>query len=85
MINRNIDRIRSAVNFKLADFLIIGFRDLAFIIISMILAWKFSIVFLFMMPFMLLSGFLMVALLKKYTVEELNSYGSAGKIAQEVK
>lgn len=59
-------------------------RGFGCIILSLVFAWKFSIVFVAMSPFMVVSTVLMVSVIKKYTIEEFKSYGKAGQIAQEV-
>lgn len=46
--------------------------------------WKFSIVFLAIMPFISACTTILIVLVKKYTILELKSYGDAGKVAQEV-
>lgn len=59
-------------------------RGLACVTFAVIYAWKFSTVFLFIVPLMILSLNLMIRSIKKYTAEELKAYAIAGKIAQEV-
>ena len=82
---RNIDIIKSSINFKFADFIILTIRGIGCIILSLALAWKFSIVFVAMVPFMVVSTVLMIFVIKKYSVEEFKSYGNSGRIAQEVR
>ena len=59
-------------------------RGLACIIFSLAIAWKFAIVFLAFVPFMILFIILMVIFIKKYTIEEFKGYGIAGRISQEI-
>ena len=47
------------------------------------MAWKFSLVFFGLTPFMIMATILMVLMIKKYTIEEFKAYGKAGSIAQE--
>ena len=54
------------------------------VIMSIVLAWKFSIVFVGLVPLMVFSTVKMIEMIKKYTIEEFKSYGQAGRIAQEV-
>lgn len=49
----------------------------------MFAAWKFSIVFFFLVPLIAFSGILTVILTKKISNEELKIYGQASRIAQE--
>nr|QNH67869.1 ATP-binding cassette transporter subfamily B member 1-like protein X2 [Brachionus rotundiformis] len=58
-------------------------RGIACTIMALVKAWKFTIVFFALIPFMILSTALMVVLVRKYTVEEFKAYGTAGGIAQE--
>lgn len=50
----------------------------------MVLAWKFTIVFIALVPIMVFSTMRMIDMIKKYTIEEFKAYGNAGRIAQEV-
>ena len=52
-------------------------------IFAIVTAWKFSIVFLGLTPFMISASMIMVLMIKKYTIEEFKAYGKAGSIAQE--
>lgn len=72
------------MGFKISDFICLVGRGIGCFIYAMIAAWKFSIVFLAIMPFMSGSVVILINLIKKYTVIELKAYGMAGKIAQEV-
>jgi ABC-type multidrug transport system fused ATPase/permease subunit len=59
-------------------------RGLACTILALVLAWKFSIVFIALIPIMVFSTMKMIDMIKKYTIEEFKSYGQAGRIAQEI-
>lgn len=59
-------------------------RGLACVILAMVLAWKYSIVFVALIPLMIFSTVKMIAMLRKYTIEEFKSYGQAGRVAQEM-
>lgn len=59
------------------------FRGVACTILALIAAWKFSIIFLGLLPFMIISTALMVVMIRKYTIAEFKAYGKAGSIAQE--
>lgn len=59
-------------------------RALACLILAMIKAWKFSIVFLALTPFIVASTMLTITMIKKYTIKEFRAYGSASRVAQEV-
>lgn len=72
------------MGFKIPDFISLIGRGLGCFIYAMISAWKFTIVFLAIMPFITISTALMITFIKKYTIQEFKSYGMAGKIAQEV-
>lgn len=58
-------------------------RGLACATFAMVTSWKFTIVFLALIPFMILSTALMVVMIRKYTIAEYGAYGTAGSIAQE--
>nr|APD26535.1 ATP-binding cassette transporter subfamily B member 1-like X7 protein [Brachionus koreanus] len=49
----------------------------------MIQAWKFTIIYLSVIPFIIILSTLMTIFNKKFTLKELRSYEIAGKIAQE--
>lgn len=79
-----MEKITGAINFKFSDFVTQLVRGCACIILSLVLAWKFSIVFvLTILPLLVASLHLMIHYVKKYSIQEFASYGSAGKIAQE--
>ncbi len=58
-------------------------RGTACVIFALIATWKFTIVFLAILPFMIASLNIMIHIIKKYSIQEFISYGSAGRIAQE--
>ncbi len=69
---------------KFTDTITMIGRGFGCLILAMVSAWKFSIVFLGAMPIISACMALLVVMVKKYTVKEFESYGSAGKVAQEV-
>lgn len=79
-----MEKIRSALNYKFGDSINMILRSLGCIILSMTLAWKFTIVFLCLVPLTVYATVKMIATIKKYTIDELKSYASAGQIAQEM-
>jgi ABC-type multidrug transport system fused ATPase/permease subunit len=81
---RNIDTVKSGINYKVADFIYFMVRGMACLLLALIVAWKFTIVFLAIIPFMILCTSIMTSLIKKYTKREYSSYELAGKIANEV-
>lgn len=82
--HRNIDTIKSGINYKFADFINQLARGLSCVILSLALAWKFSVVFIGLIPVMVYATVKMIEMIKKYTIEEFKSYGNAGRIAQEI-
>jgi ATP-binding cassette subfamily B (MDR/TAP) protein 1 len=84
IISSNIESLKYGINFKFSDFLTLLGRGVGCLIFSFVSAWKFSIVFMALLPFMILATAIMVAMIKKYTIKEFQAYGSAGRIAQEV-
>jgi len=84
IITSNIENLKYGINFKFTDFLTLLGRGVGCLIFSFVSAWKFSIVFMALLPFMILATAIMVAMIKKYTIKEFQAYGSAGRIAQEV-
>ncbi|CAF0894843.1 unnamed protein product [Brachionus calyciflorus] len=83
ILTNNIETVKFGIGFKFSDFIHLLCRGIACIIFAMVQAWKFSIVFIAMIPFMIFSAALMVLFTRKYTIEEFKAYGRAGSIAQE--
>nr|QUF59441.1 ATP-binding cassette transporter Abcb1-like12 [Brachionus angularis] len=83
-ITSNIDTLKLGMGFKIPDFISLVGRGIGCFIYAMISAWKFSIVFLAIMPFISASTSFLITFIKKFTISELKSYGIAGNIAQEV-
>ncbi|RMZ93879.1 multidrug resistance 1, partial [Brachionus plicatilis] len=79
----NIETVKFGIGFKVSDFIHLVCRGIACIIFALVQAWMFSIVFIALIPFMILSTALMVLFTRKYTIEEFKAYGKAGNIAQE--
>ena len=59
-------------------------RAIGCLILALVSAWKFSIVFLAFIPVSVFCTSMMISVIKKYTIAEFSSYGTAGKVAQEV-
>lgn len=76
--------MKNAINFKFGDFISLTARGLACVTLAMVMAWKFTIVFVALVPVMVISTVKMVDMIKKYSIEEFKSYGQAGRIAQEI-
>lgn len=83
-ITGNIDTYKAGIGFKIGDFISLIGRGIGCVIYAMIAAWKFSIVFLGLFPFVSLLTACLVVFAKKYTQQEFLAYGKAGKVAQEV-
>nr|QNH67930.1 ATP-binding cassette transporter subfamily B member 1-like protein X2 [Brachionus plicatilis] len=83
VLNSNIESIKVGISFKVSDFVCMLSRGIACTIMALVKAWKFTIVFFALIPFMILSTALMVVSVRKYTVAEFKAYGTAGGIAQE--
>nr|APD26515.1 ATP-binding cassette transporter subfamily B member 1-like X11 protein [Brachionus koreanus] len=79
----NLNTLKKGFGYKIGDFISILTRALSCFIYAMISAWKFGLVMLSILPFMIISTVLMVMFIKKYSIEEYVGYGSAGQIAQE--
>lgn len=78
-----MEDIKKAINFQFADFLSLFSRGIVTLLFAFIIAWKFTIVFLVLIPFMVLSMNFLIHFIKKYSIREFIVYGSSGKIAQE--
>lgn len=50
---------------------------------GLVAAWKFSIMFLVIIPLMITSSLILVVVIKRNTIKENQAYGIAGKIAEE--
>ncbi|CAF1063871.1 unnamed protein product, partial [Brachionus calyciflorus] len=83
ILTNNIETVKFGIGFKFSDCIHLISRGAACIIFALVQAWKFSIVFIAIIPFMILSTTLMVLFTRKYTIEEFKAYGKAGSIAQE--
>jgi ABC-type bacteriocin/lantibiotic exporter with double-glycine peptidase domain len=59
-------------------------KALVCLIFALVAAWKFTIVFFGLIPFMVLSSMSIGLVIKKYTQNEFKEYEKAGSIAQEV-
>ncbi|KAF8565923.1 hypothetical protein P879_02860 [Paragonimus westermani] len=83
-LSENIDIIESGIGTKLAEFVqnISGF--LAGIVISFALGWKLSLVATAMLPTIVIFFALFGFTVKRFTAKELDAYGRAGAIANEV-
>ena len=84
VISGNMDTFKMAICYKFSDFVSLMARGLALITFAMINAWKFTIVFLPIIPVIVLCTNLMIRVIKKYTIKEFASYGQASTVAQEV-
>ena len=83
IINQNTEILKVAIGYKLAEFIRSFTRGLGCIVYSMLVAWKFSIIFLPIIPLIFLSSTMMIASTKKYTKIEMESYGKSSQVAQE--
>lgn len=79
-----MDNIKGAINYKFTDFISLLFRGIGCFVFGFVIAWKFAVVFLAILPLMILSLIVLIAFIKKYTILEFKSYGKAGSVAQEV-
>lgn len=80
----NIETLKMGMGFKIPDFISLVGRGFGCFIFAMISAWKFSIVFLAIMPIITVCTVVLINFVKKFTIQEFKYYGMAGKIAQEV-
>ena len=79
----NIDMIKSGINYKVSDFVYFMCRGAACLALGLVIAWKFSIVFLVLVPLMISSSSCLGTSTKKYVKAELKAYERAGQLAQE--
>lgn len=77
MLTSNIDKIKTAINFKLTDFLFLMCKGLSCLIFSFVIAWKIVIIFLGFVPLMIISTILTTRIVKKYTSKESIAYNKA--------
>lgn len=84
LITNNIDAIKMGIGFKLSDFLNMLCRSGACLCVALFSAWKFTLAFLILAPFIVASIVLMVIKMKQYSLAELRAYEGAGKIAYEM-
>lgn len=71
------------INFKVADFVYFLCRGIACLTLGLMVAWKFAIVFLILIPLMIVSSSILATTIKKYSSQELKSYECAGRLAHE--
>ncbi|KAF6771930.1 hypothetical protein AHF37_09780 [Paragonimus kellicotti] len=83
-LSENIDIIESGIGTKLAEFVQNIFGFLAGIVISFALGWKLSLVATAMLPTIVIFFALFGFTVKRFTEKELDAYGRAGAIANEV-
>ncbi|CAF0878135.1 unnamed protein product [Brachionus calyciflorus] len=77
------DTIKETINYEFADSLCYFAKGTASLILAMIKAWKFTIVFLPFVPIMIFSKSIVTIFVKKYTKKELEAYGNASSVSQE--
>jgi ABC-type transport system involved in cytochrome bd biosynthesis fused ATPase/permease subunit len=65
--------LKAGIGFKIGDFVSLVGRGLGCFIYAMYAAWKFSIVFLGIVPFMILFLILLIVFNKKFTVREFKA------------
>ena len=83
-VTANVNNLQVAIGFKFPDMISLFGRGFGCLVFSIWSAWAFALVFLAIVPFVSIFTFLMVLMIKKYTIEEFKSYGKAGSIAQEI-
>nr|APD26550.1 ATP-binding cassette transporter subfamily B member 1-like X9 protein [Brachionus koreanus] len=79
----DIEIISTAIGFKLSEFIYLVCRGIGCTIFAFIQAWKFSLLIVSILPFVIISLIFMSNLTKKYTLSELNINSEANSIAQE--
>jgi ATP-binding cassette subfamily B (MDR/TAP) protein 1 len=83
VITTNIELVKLGIGYKVADFVNQSCRGMACSLLALLGAWKFSIAFVPLVPCIILCSTIMVAMIKKYTIDEMKAYANAGQIAQE--
>ena len=83
IMTENLKVIRQSISEKFSDCLSQIITGVACYIVATVYSWKFTIVFLAILPLMIMSLTLMLRYLKKYSVQEFVAYGDAGKLSQE--
>lgn len=83
-VTANVNAINVAIGYKFPDTISLLGKGLGCTIFGIYSAWSFALVFLAVVPFMSLFSYLMVFMIKKYTVLQFSAYGKAGSIAQEI-
>jgi ATP-binding cassette subfamily B (MDR/TAP) protein 1 len=83
IMNTNIDLIKMGINYKISDFLYFLCRGVGCLSLGILIAFKFTIVFLVLVPIMIFTSSFLGTKSKQYTKKELKSYESAGKLAVE--
>ncbi|CAF3747797.1 unnamed protein product [Rotaria sordida] len=80
----DLDNIREGIGFRVADFFCLLSRIIATLVFSFYTGWKLTLVFLSISPLIVLSFNLLIRVIVRYTVLELQAYSTANSIAQEV-
>ena len=83
-VTANVNTINIAIGFKFPDTISLLGRGIGCLIFGIYSAWSFALVLMAVIPFISIFSFLMVFMIKKYTVMQFASYGKAGSIAQEI-
>ncbi|CAF0902236.1 unnamed protein product [Adineta steineri] len=80
----DLENIREGTGFKVADFICLLSRIIGTLVFSFYEGWKLTLVFLSVSPLIILSFNILIKIMIKYTVMELQAYSTANSIAQEV-
>lgn len=75
--------MKQGLNYKAADFIYFACRGLTCLVLSLSIAWRFTIVFLAIVPVMVFCTSYVTNTIKKYTRKEFKSYEKAGNVATE--
>lgn len=75
--------MRNAINYRLTNFIKQITVGLACLVFGVVVCIQYSLVFLIFIPPMIILLYMMIHYLKKFSIAEFTSYGSAGNVAQE--
>ncbi|KAI0978086.1 hypothetical protein GJ496_006297 [Pomphorhynchus laevis] len=69
---------------KIADILLLSSKSIGGIVMALISGWKLALVFICFLPLVGGSLVILITVIKVFTEKELNAYGKAGYVAEEV-
>lgn len=84
ILSRDLDKMKEGISEKLGIFTYLMVSFISSIIISFIYGWKLTLVVLSCAPIIVIATAIVAKVQSSLTARELNAYGQAGSVAEEV-